>query len=80
MAGNYWNRVDEFNDWEGQEVHIDPMTEPDDEDHVVCRRCGTTGLFWQERWMPDGSSKHQLIDGTKVHVCPIVDNFKPVPE
>lgn len=56
--------------------------EPDDEDHVVCNRCGRAGLYWQERWQANGSSKHMLIDSVndKPHVCQIKDAFSAVPE
>jgi hypothetical protein len=68
MAGNNWNRVDEFNDWEGQ-------AEPDE---LRCKSCGSTDVRWRQQ-----GGKWVLFSSTPgvQHVCPNTgDAFDVVPE
>ncbi len=64
-------------------------TERDDEDGIRCRRCGTTGLYWQKVVTSTGrEDKAALFDGTtkRRHAClgpsivNAVDAFEAVPE
>ncbi len=61
-------------------------TERDNEDGIQCRRCGTTGLYWQTVAQADGrADKATLFDGAtrRRHVCNVangVDAFDEVPE
>jgi hypothetical protein len=75
MPGDSWNRVDEFNDWEGQEEGEWGGRQPSE---PRCKFCGSTDVRWRQqngRWV-----LFSLKPGI-VHACPNSgDSFDVVPE
>lgn len=62
-----WNRAD------GDEGH-------EEDERIVCKRCGEGGLHWQEIVKPNGTPGHALFtERNRRHACsgaqPIEDNF-----
>lgn len=55
----------------------DDSVDDDAPNEPKCRRCGSTNVRWRQQ---GGKWVLFSLEPGKLHVCPIIDNFKPVLE